>query len=149
MRVSGLIVAAVAAMLLDATAVAMAQDPVAARQEEFKEFGRRAEALKVIIVDGQGQLGDASPHIAHIVQTAPEIPTWFPEGSGTGETRALPVIWERFGEFEGKAENLERLATELQEKIGAGDQGAALVAFGAMGQQGCGGCHQDFRRPQS
>jgi cytochrome c556 len=142
-------ITAVLASLLVAGGAALAQDALTARKEEMKEFGRRTEAIKIIVVDGQGALGDVPAHAEHIVAKASQIPSWFPPGSDAGETRALPAVWERPGDFEAKAANLEQLARALAAAAASGNEAATTAAFAELGQNGCGGCHRDFRRPQS
>jgi cytochrome c556 len=76
----------------------------------------------------------------------------FPEGSGKGDTDAksvaLPVIWERWSEFEEAANAFEAESGKLVEAVESGDQAAIARQLGALGKQGCGGCHEDFREKQ-
>jgi cytochrome c556 len=39
-----------------------------------------------------------------------------------------------------------RLATALADALKSGDAGASLAAFGALGRDGCGGCHGKYQR---
>ena len=76
----------------------------------------------------------------------------FPEGSGKGDTDvesvALPVIWERWGEFEAAATAFETESAKLVEAVESGDQAAIARQLGVLGKQGCGNCHETFREKQ-
>lgn len=129
--------------------VAAAQDVIAHRQDEMKGFGKNMGAVKAAVIDKKGTLADAVAAAQHIAGDAAEIPSWFPAGSGQGNTKALPVIWEKPDEFAAKAKNMGELAAKLEAAAKAGDQAAAAAAFAALGKDGCGGCHATFRKPQT
>ena len=130
--------------------VAAAQDVLKARQAEYKEFGRRMGAIKDTVIDKKGgTLAEVAANAEYIAGKIPQIPSWFPKGSDQGETRALPAIWQNFADFEAKTKNAEGLAKALVAAAKSGDATATAQAFGKLGQEGCGGCHQPYRRPQS
>ncbi len=139
----------IGAVALATVASASAQDVIKARQAEFKEFGRRMGAIKDVVIDKKGgTLADVAGHAEYLVGKLPQIPSWFPEGSDKGETRALPEIWLNFADFEAKSKNATELARVLLTAAKSGDQTATIQAFGKLGQEGCGGCHQPYRRPE-
>jgi cytochrome c556 len=76
----------------------------------------------------------------------------FPEGTAKGETgeksAALPVIWEKWGEFEQAAQKFEEETAKFAEVAQGGDMAAIGPALGALGKQGCGACHETFREKQ-
>ncbi len=76
----------------------------------------------------------------------------FPQGSGKGETgeksAALPAIWEKWADFEAAAQKFEEVSAKFAEVAQGGDMAAIGPALGALGKQGCGGCHQTFREKQ-
>ena len=76
----------------------------------------------------------------------------FPEGTAKGETgeksAALPVIWEKWGEFEQAAQKFQEESAKFAEVVQGGDMAAIGPALGALGKQGCGGCHETFREKQ-
>ncbi len=128
---------------------AAAQDAIAHRQAEMKGFGKNMGAIKAAVIDKKGSLADAAAAAQHIADDASEIPSWFPAGSGQGDTKALPIVWEKPDEFAAHAKTLGELASKLQAAAAAGDQAAAAAAFAAVGKDGCGSCHSMFRKPQS
>ncbi len=70
----------------------------------------------------------------------------FPPGSDQQPTAALPVIWTDQAGFKAAAEKAEGLAEKLAEAAKGGDAQATLAAFAALGKEGCGGCHETFRK---
>lgn len=72
----------------------------------------------------------------------------FPEGSDDAslETTALPAIWQNWAGFEEAAQRLQQEATKLSEVAQGGDMAAIGQQVGALGKNGCGGCHTDFRK---
>ena len=84
-------------------------------------------------------------------ETAARIAPLFPEGSGPAdvdrpETGAKPIIWERWDDFVAESEALEAAAATVEAAALAGDAEAVTAAFSSLGNKGCGGCHQTFRR---
>ena len=73
----------------------------------------------------------------------------FPEGTAKGDvevdTRALPVIWERWDEFQQAAEAFEQESAKLVEAAESGDATAIAQQLAALGRSGCGDCHETFR----
>ncbi|MEX2131132.1 MAG: cytochrome c [Pseudohongiellaceae bacterium] len=60
------------------------------------------------------------------------------------ETEALPIIWERFDEFQEKANNLINGANTFAEIAARGDRTETIAAVRAFGSN-CGSCHEVFR----
>lgn len=128
---------------------AMAQDVIAARQQEMKDIGQRMGGFKAVLVDKTGgTLEDVAVGAQYLVEKAPQIPNWFPAGSGEGKTDAQPAIWEKGAEFADKAQNMGNLAMALEAAAKSGDAAAATAAFATLGRDGCGGCHTTFRKPE-
>jgi cytochrome c556 len=128
---------------------ATAQDIIAQRQEAMKGNGQQMNVIKGVVVDKQGTLADAGAAAAKIAATADQIPSWFPPGTHEGDTRALLIIWEQPDKFATQAQTMKQLAEQLAAAANSGDEAATAAAFGALGQSGCGGCHETFRRPQT
>ena len=75
-------------------------------------------------------------------------PYWV-EGSSSADlpdSRALPAIWENQEDVDAKRQDLFEAAQALQAAAPEGQE-AFTQAFRAVGE-GCGGCHEDFRKPK-
>jgi cytochrome c556 len=64
----------------------------------------------------------------------------------TGESRALPVIWQQWDQFVAAADNLGQASAKLAEVAKGGDQGAIMAEVKVVGQA-CSNCHNTFRKP--
>ena len=115
------------------------------RQAVMRAQAGHSGAIQVILTDQTQLLEHVAFHAGSIQESARHIPEAFPEGSMQPASRALPVIWERWDEFQAAAGRLEELAGQVVETSRGGDVQATLAAFGAMGRDGCGGCHNTFR----
>ena len=126
------------------TAALAQEEPLKARQNLMKEIGRSVGALGAI---AKGE----KPYDAATVETslktintnAKAFPDLFPAGSGTGETEALPAIWEKLDDFRAKADKLVAtsdtlLASVPTDRAGVGE---ALRVLGAD----CSSCHETYR----
>ena len=76
-----------------------------------------------------------------IALNAMHIPTLFPPGSATGNTRARADIWQKRAEFEDAAKNLQTLAEKLRDAAQAKDAASVEATVKIFGKQGCGRCH--------
>ncbi|HEX5079554.1 MAG TPA: cytochrome c [Geminicoccaceae bacterium] len=74
----------------------------------------------------------------------------FPEGTAMGadaavKTAALPVIWEKWGDFEQIAMRFQEETAKLAEVAQSGDMAAIGQQVGMVGKEACGACHENFR----
>lgn len=127
-------------------------DIVKKRQETMKEMGGHMKAIKAFVETGEGSAADIARRAAEINEISMKIPDLFPQGTSLNdvsdpETGAKPDIWKDFAKFKAAAGNLGELSHELEhvasDSASRQDIGAA---FGKMGKEGCGGCHEPFRK---
>jgi cytochrome c556 len=151
-------VGAVAVLAGVQSAPVLAQDDmkmksVEMRQKGMKGLGGHNKVIVAYLKEGKGTPADVAKHAKEIASTAATIPKWFPkgtgEGDGVGDTRAKAEIWMKPDEFEKAAMNLADLAGKVAMAAESGNKGAIAAAFGNMGKNGCGGCHQVFRAPKN
>lgn len=140
----------VAAGLATASVIAVAAvDPGVALKQRKAVMGSMAAHLggiKAGVAAGNNELVES--HATAINGLASIIPTLFPEGSGQGDTRAKPEIWQNWSEFESAAGRLGEESAKLAEVAKGGDKAAIAAQFAAVGKNGCGGCHNTFRKPK-
>jgi cytochrome c556 len=152
MRASYLVLGATAVVTLAIGGALVAQEKatgvVALRQAVMKANGAHAQALQLILTDQKQFMRHAAYHAEAIQEALEYVPALFPPDSMQPASNALPAIWENQAGFEASAMKGEELAGKLAEAIEAGDEQAALAAFAALGKEGCGGCHEDFRKKQ-
>ena len=83
-------------------------------------------------------------HANALADAGAQLKILFPEGSGEGDTHALPAIWEEPEEFSAAAAEAERATAELRGAAASGDRKTITQAFKAVGLA-CKGCHENYR----
>jgi cytochrome c556 len=124
-------------------------DTIKERRALMKNMGGHAKGIGGFLKKGMGTAADVAGRANAIAASADKIVALYPKGTGpddnVGETRAKPAIWTDRGKFEASAAKLKTLAMNLASAARGGDKKAIGMAMGAMGKQGCGGCHKLFR----
>ena len=83
-------------------------------------------------------------HANALADAGAQIKVLFPEGSGEGDTHALPAIWEEPEEFSAAVAEAEKAAVELRDAAASGDRKTIVSAFKTLGAS-CKGCHEHYR----
>jgi cytochrome c556 len=139
------ILAGAACAALGVAGTAFAQDVISARRDGLKGMAAQMEAIKAV----SDARGDARPLVGRIDEMITffgGLPARFPEGSGTGNTRALPTIWSDRAGFETAAANMVTQLRALRTVAASGDAAALPAAFQQTGAT-CGACHRPYRGP--
>jgi cytochrome c556 len=148
-----LIVLLAGSLALGSASAGMAQEKatgiVAVRQLTMKANGDHMGAIKAILTEQPQLVKRVVWHAEAITEAAEYTPELFPAGSDQPPTAALPAIWNDQKGFQAAAGKAENLARQLAKTAQTGDVQATLAAFAALGKEGCGGCHQTYRKPQS
>lgn len=147
----GLVVLLAAGIGVGTASFALAQQKgakgvVAVRQATMEANAKHMSAIKVILSETPDLLPQVTYHAEAIAQAAGHTDAMFPGGSDQQPTAALPAIWEKPDEFKQAGDRARELAGKLAEVAKGGDRQATLAAFGTLGKDGCGGCHQTFRK---
>jgi cytochrome c556 len=143
----GILFAATSAM----TATEEQADIVKERRELMKQNGEDMKTIVGFVQAGAGTLDDVAAAAGQIAENARKIPDLFPAGTSMDDimdpqTGAKPVIWEKWDEFVGHADTLEREALEMRDLAQAGDAAGVGEQLQVLGDEGCGGCHKVFRQ---
>lgn len=137
------IAAAVAACLgMAGTALAQA-DVIAQRRAGLKRMNDHMTAMKVI-ADARGNPTPALAQVDDMIAFYRTLPSLFPAGSGTGDTKARPEIWTDNATFQKLAADILPALANLRTAAAAGDGAAFAEAYRAVGPN-CGNCHRPFR----
>lgn len=131
--------------------VAMASiDVVKERQEGFESFKTELGAIKKIVQSGDvSKQSDLKGHVQNLLSAVDK--QWqrkdhlFPAGSHTGETDALPSIWEKPAEFNEAIDRQAEALALMQNAAQTSDPGQWKMAFGKVGNS-CKGCHDSFKK---
>jgi cytochrome c556 len=120
------------------------------RQALMKEMGKQMGIINDFLEKGTGDAAAAKAAADTIHADSAKIPDLFPQGTSlndnVGKTGAKPEIWANFDNFKLAAAKLGELSTATSAAASGGEKSAIADAFGNMGKNGCGGCHQNFRQ---
>jgi cytochrome c556 len=136
---------AVAGLVLGAGLAVAQQDPIAARKALMKANGDQAK-IGVAMIKGEAPFDLAKAHaiFAQLEETSQKAPALFPDNSKTGgDTSASPKIWESKDDFKAR---LGKLGTDAKEAdASVKDLDSFKAAFGNIGKNDCGSCHELYR----
>ena len=140
-------VLAVAALAVGITAVAAQSDPIAARKAMMKANGAAAgQGAKYMKGEEPFDLAKAKAIFAAYEKTGAEFGKLFPDNSKTGDTAALPAVWENKADFDAKTAKFGAEAKAAAAKVT--DEASFKAQFAEV-QKNCGGCHQPYRKRAS
>jgi cytochrome c556 len=118
------------------------------RQSVMKAQGKDMTAIKAYI-DDKADVASAQTAGADLVTQVNKIPSLFPKGTGMtefpGKSYAKPAIWTDGDKFATQAKTAADKAIALSTALKGGDKAAITAAFGDMGKNGCGTCHETYR----
>ena len=121
----------------------MAQaDVIAERKANFKANAAALKAINAAL--GGGDFDTVITQATTIADWARVMPDYFPENSGTGDTKARADIWMDFEGFKSRAFANEQAALTLISTAKTGDVSATIFALKALGAT-CKSCHENFK----
>jgi cytochrome c556 len=118
------------------------------REALMKGQGKDLGSIKAYI-EGKGELAQAEAGATGLAQSTNKIAEAFPPGTGgtstDGKYATKPAIWSDWDKFLDAQKSAHAKAEALLVAVKSGNKGAIETAFGEMGKNGCGGCHETFR----
>ena len=115
------------------------------RQNVMKATGGHMGAIVDILKNRLPLADHIVDHARSIQQNSKMTLAMFPKGSGLGDTKAKPTIWENWSKFESAVQDFERESAKLVKVAESGDMEALAKQVRATGKT-CGGCHRNFRK---
>jgi len=140
---------AVAAIALGVSVAVAQQDPIAARKALMKANGDQAK-IGAAMIKGEApfDLDKARKIFATFEDAAAKAPALFPDNSKTGgETAADPKIWQNMEDFKARLAKFGSDAKAASAQVT--DLDSFKAAFGSIGKNDCGGCHEQYRIKKS
>jgi cytochrome c556 len=130
---------------------ALAQDKetvIKNREALMKGQGKDLGSVKSY-TEGKADLAQAEAGATGLTQSTKKIPEVFPPGSGgtnsDGKYATKPAIWTDWNKFLDAQKTASDKAEALLVAVKSGNKVAIETAFGDLGKNGCGGCHETFR----
>ena len=116
------------------------------RHENMEAIGDALKATGKTLKADQPDLAVVRSSAAKIAELAPNVPSWFPPGTGpdVGKTHAKPDIWQKPDDFTTKAGDMNQAAQAFHAAAQAGDMAAINERFAALGKT-CKACHDSYR----
>ena len=140
---------AIAAIALCVSIAAAQQNPVKERKQLMRDNANQAKIGAAMAKGEQPfDLDKARKIFATFEETAAKAPALFPPNSTDEPTAddpysASPKIWENMDDFKAKFTKFGTDAKDAAAKVA--DLDGFKAAFGSIGKNDCGGCHQDYR----
>ncbi len=136
---------AIAILALSATCAAAMSgaDAIKERRALMKENGEVTKPI-VPILKGEApfDLAAVQKALKTYINAAEKMPALFPSDSKTGDTHALPAIWEDTADFDARFKKLGvDAAAALAQVKDEGSFKAVMPNF----YKNCGGCHEKYR----
>jgi cytochrome c556 len=143
--------AALVFILTGLCGISLAQDKEAVLKDREAFMKGQAKDLGSIkaYTDGKADQPQAETGAANLTQSTKKIPEMFPPGTGgtdsEGKFATKPVIWSDWNKFLDVQKTAAAKADALLVAVKSGDKAAIQTAFGDLGKNGCGACHETFR----
>ena len=115
------------------------------RQNVMKSTAGQMGAIVDILKNDLPLQAHILDHARSIQQNSKMTLATFSKGTGLGNTKAKPAIWENWSKFESAVQDFERESAKLVKVAESGDMEALAKQVRATGKT-CGGCHRNFRK---
>jgi len=115
------------------------------RQNVMKSTAGHMGAIVDILKNDLPLQAHILDHTRSIQQNSKMTLATFSKGTGLGNTKAKPAIWENWSKFESAVQDFERESAKLVKVAESGDMEALAKQVRATGKT-CGGCHRNFRK---
>jgi cytochrome c556 len=119
------------------------------RQALMKRQGKDLGTVKAYFT-GKGDQAAATTAATDLTTTMHKIPDMFPPGSGAaspdGKFQPKPEIWTEWDKFLAARNTAATKVDALVAAIKSGTTADVQTAFADLGKNGCGGCHENFRK---
>ena len=125
------------------------EQALALMKERHENYEKIGDAMKVISRELKSEnpdLAQIRKGAATINELAPQVPSWFPAGTGPdiGKTEARAEIWQKPEDFAAKAQAFQQAAASFNAAAQGSDLAAIRSAQGNLGKS-CKGCHDLYR----
>ncbi|HEX8256657.1 MAG TPA: cytochrome c [Allosphingosinicella sp.] len=116
------------------------------RHENYEKIGDAMKGISRELKGDKPNLGEVRSGAATIAQLAPQVPSWFPAGTGpdVGKTEARAEIWQKPEDFAAKAQAFREAALAFNTAAQGSDLGSIRSAHANLGKS-CKGCHDLYR----
>lgn len=144
-RLTALLTLATLACAGNSTAATAPADAIKYRKAVMSAMAAHTGAFSLINFGRVEHQDHLIAHVDALAALGTQLKVLFPAGTGTGDTDALPLIWQEQEKFGQLVRASEKSTAELRAAVAAGDKAATMKAFKAVGES-CKGCHDRYRK---
>ncbi len=112
----------------------------------MKANGEAAKTVVGMLKGAPFDLAAVKTALRTYAEAATKAPALFPDSSKTGDTNALPAIWENKSDFEAR---FKKFADDVSAASTAIVDEASFKANMPGVLKNCGGCHEKYRAKQN
>jgi cytochrome c556 len=132
------------AMAIGLGAALADSDAIKARREIMKGDGASVKvAVAMMKGDAPFDLAAAQKIFAGFQEVAAKAPSLFPDDSKTGDTNALPAIWDNKADFDAR---FAKFGADAKAAAAATTDEASFKAALPSVLKNCGGCHELYKQ---
>ena len=121
-------------------------DPIKQRRDLMKANGDATKTVVGMMKGAPFDLAVVRTALKNYADAAAKAPALFPDDSKTGDTNALPAIWENKADFDAR---FTKLANDVDAASTAIVDEASFKATMPGVLKNCGGCHEQYRAKKS
>jgi cytochrome c556 len=135
----------IAAALVIATGASVAfadSDAIKARRDLMKANGDASKPIVGMLKGAPFDLAVVQASLKTYANAAEKMPALFPDDSKTGDTHALPAIWENKADVDAR---FKKFGEDVAAAEAAIKDQASFKANISTVLKNCGGCHEKYR----
>lgn len=117
-------------------------DPIKERRALMKANGEATKTVVGMLKGAPFDLAAVKAALKDYGNAAAKVPSLFPDDSKTGDTNALPAIWQDKSDFEAR---FKKLGDDVAAASTAIVDEATFKATMPGVLKNCGGCHEKYR----
>ena len=117
-------------------------DPIAARKALMKSNGAATKTIVGMLKCAPYYLAAVQSALKSYADYAAAAPALFPDSSKTGDTHALPAIWDNKADFEAR---FKKFGADASAAMAAVTDEASFKANVPGVLKNCGSCHETYR----
>lgn len=144
-RLTALLTLATLAFAGNSIAATAPADAIKYRKAVMSAMAAHTSAFSLINFGRVEHQDHLLAHVDALAALGTQLKVLFPAGTGTGDTDALPLIWQEQEKFDQLVTASGKATAELRTAVAAGDKAATMKAFKAVGES-CKGCHDRYRK---
>ena len=129
-------------LALGASAAFADPDAITQRRALMKANGATLKSVVGMLKGAPFDLAAVKAALQNYGEAAAKAPALFPDDSKTGDTNALPAIWDNKSDFNAR---FQKLASDVDAASKAIVDEASFKATMPGVLKNCGGCHETYR----